>query len=389
MMSEKWPVKGIGEVLTIIRNGLNCKQNKSGDGTPISRIETISNAEINYEKVGYSEISEEHKEKFRLGKGDILFSHINSPIHVGKTALVTSDQELIHGINLLLFRTSDEVLPAYLNYYLIYIFKSGYWLQNCKQSVNQASVNQTDIKKVTLPIPTLQEQQRIVEILDVAFELIENWSSQIKQKSHNAKEIFHSAATNIFSQKGIDWEEKTLGEICEILDKLRKPITKKDRVFGEYPYYGASGIVDYVDGYIFDEKLILIGEDGAKWGSGENTAFAVEGKCWVNNHAHVIRPNRSIVLDNWLIYYLNITDLTEHITGLTVPKLNQGNLRGIQIPIAPLNQQQDAVEKLDLLFQNVALLIETYRSETESLIELKQSILQRAFSGKLTGGITA
>ena len=194
---------------------------------------------------------------------------------------------------------------------------------------------------------------------------------------------------NIFLQKGVDWTEKNLGEICEILDKLRKPITKKDRVSGEYPYYGATGIVDYVDGYIFDEKLILIGEDGAKWDSGENTAFAVEGKCWVNNHAHVIRPNRSIVLDNWLIYYLNISDLSEYITGLTVPKLNQGKLRGIKIPIAPLNQQQIIVDRLDSLSRDVALIGENYRCQIVSLIELKQSILKEAFEGKLTGGITA
>jgi len=94
------------------------------------------------------------------------------------------------------------------------------------------------------------------------------------------------------------WEIKTLGEICEVLDSKRKPITKRDRTAGEYPYYGATGILDYVHEYIFNEKLVLIGEDGAKWESGEWTAFIAEGKYWVNNHAHVIRPNRSIVLDN-------------------------------------------------------------------------------------------
>ena len=93
-----------------------------------------------------------------------------------------------------------------------------------------------------------------------------------------------------------------LGEICEILDRRRKPITKKDRIPGPYPYYGATGVLDYVEGYLFDEPLVLVGEDGAKWDAGENTAFAIDGKCWVNNHAHVLRTDRSIILDNWLIY---------------------------------------------------------------------------------------
>jgi len=178
------------------------------------------------------------------------------------------------------------------------------------------------------------------------------------------------------------WPLKPLGEICEILDKLRKPITKRDRVSGEYPYYGATGIVDYVNGYIFDEKLVLIGEDGAKWESGENTAFSVEGKCWVNNHAHVIRPNRNIVLDNWLIYFLNMSDLTEHITGLTVPKLNQGKLKAIQIPIPPLKEQQRIVSILDEIFENIQN--ETVQIENKLLSAkgLFQSKLESIFNAR-------
>ena len=80
------------------------------------------------------------------------------------------------------------------------------------------------------------------------------------------------------------WQNKKLGELCDILDNKRKPITQRDRISGEYPYYGATGILDYVQNYIFDERLVLIGEDGAKWGSGENTSFIADGKFWVNNH---------------------------------------------------------------------------------------------------------
>src|SRR5690606_11546886 len=119
------------------------------------------------------------------------------------------------------------------------------------------------------------------------------------------------------------WEWVRLGEIIEVLDNLRKPITKSSRTEGIYPYYGASGIVDFVDDFIFDEPLVLIGEDGAKWGKGDKTAFKIDGKTWVNNHAHVVRPLRTAITDSYLETYLVAADLSDYITGMTVPKLNQ------------------------------------------------------------------
>jgi len=176
------------------------------------------------------------------------------------------------------------------------------------------------------------------------------------------------------------WEVKTLGNLCDILDNQRKPITKCDRIAGEYPYYGATGILDYVENYIFDEKLVLVGEDGAKWASGENTAFSVDGKCWVNNHAHVLRPQRKSILDNWLIYFLNHSDLNKFVSGLTVPKLNQGNLREIEIPIPPLPEQQRIVAILDAAFASIA----TAKANTEQNLKnaraLFDSYLHEVFS---------
>ena len=150
------------------------------------------------------------------------------------------------------------------------------------------------------------------------------------------------------------WTSRPLGELCDVLDNIRKPVTKRDRVSGPYPYYGATGVQDYVADFLFDELLVLVGEDGAKWESGERTAFAVEGKCWVNNHAHVLRPHRDTVVDNWLIYHLNHSDLSEFVSGLTVPKLNQGNLREIPIPTPPLPEQRRIVGILDGAFAGIA-----------------------------------
>ena len=142
------------------------------------------------------------------------------------------------------------------------------------------------------------------------------------------------------------WHTVPLGEVCEVLDKFRKPVTKKDRTTGSFPYYGATGIVDYIDSFLFDEPLVLLGEDGAKWEAGALSAFAIDGKTWVNNHAHVLRPKRAQVLDPWLIFYLNSIDLSDYITGTTVPKLNQAQMKEIPIPLPPLKEQQAIVSVL-------------------------------------------
>ena len=183
------------------------------------------------------------------------------------------------------------------------------------------------------------------------------------------------------------WKTKKLGELCDILDSQRKPITKRDRTSGEYPYYGATGIVDYVGDFIFDEPLVLVGEDGAKWASGENTAFHVEGKCWVNNHAHVLRPHRKTVLDNWLVYHLNHSDLTEFVSGLTVPKLNQGNLREIPIPVPPLAEQQRIVGVLDEAFAGLATAQANAAKNLQNARALFESHLQSVFTQRGKGWV--
>jgi type I restriction enzyme S subunit len=178
-----------------------------------------------------------------------------------------------------------------------------------------------------------------------------------------------------------EWAVEPLGDLCDILDSMRKPVTKKDRVPGEIPYYGATGIQDYVAAHLFDEPLVLVGEDGAKWGAGENTAFAVSGKCWVNNHAHVLRPDRKKIIDNWLIYYLNATDLNEYVSGLTVPKLNQGSLRQITIPVPPLPEQRRIVAILDEAFEGIA----AAKGNAERILRNTREITDSATQALLAG----
>src|SRR3989344_4720915 len=158
---------------------------------------------------------------------------------------------------------------------------------------------------------------------------------------------------------------KKLGEDCDILDSKRKPVTKRARTPGPYPYYGATGVQDHVSEYLFDEDLILVGEDGARWGAGDNSAYKISGKTWVNNHAHVLRPHRNIVLDDWIIYFLNISDLSDYITGSTVKKLNQEKLRAIEIPLPPIAEQRKIVARLEKVLGKVKE-AKRLRAEAES-----------------------
>ena len=177
------------------------------------------------------------------------------------------------------------------------------------------------------------------------------------------------------------WTTKKLGEVCEILDSRRIPITRKDRKPGHVPYYGATGQVDSVADYIFNERLLLLGEDGADWSAGANSAFIIEGKSWVNNHAHVLRP-LDFVSDCWLMYYLNATDLNEWVSGTTVPKLNQRNMCDIPIPIPPLAEQKRIVAKIDAAFEKIDRLKANAEKNLANAKELFQSALDEAMRPK-------
>ncbi len=144
--------------------------------------------------------------------------------------------------------------------------------------------------------------------------------------------------------KGVEFRK--LGEVCEILDNRRIPIAKNKRNPGIYPYYGANGIQDYIDSYIFDGDFVLVGEDGSVINK-DNTPVVnwASGKIWVNNHAHVLQTKNELKL-KFLYFYLQTIDVSYCVAG-TPPKINQENLKQITIPIPPLEIQQEIVKILD------------------------------------------
>ena len=141
-----------------------------------------------------------------------------------------------------------------------------------------------------------------------------------------------------------------LKEIVSNHDNRRKALNAVERgnkkTNPQYPYYGANGIVDFIDEYIFDEELLCIAEDGGNWGYKQNCSYIVNGKYWVNNHVHVLKPKKNVEI-KYLMYYLNYTDLTSYITGTTRGKLTRTALDKIQINLPELEIQREIVIILD------------------------------------------
>ena len=138
-----------------------------------------------------------------------------------------------------------------------------------------------------------------------------------------------------------------LEDCCEILDSMRVPITATDRKEGPYPYYGANGVQDYVDNFIFDDELVLLAEDGGNFGSKTRPiAYRVSGKCWINNHAHVLKPKMGLNVD-FLCYSLMFYNTNGLVNGATRQKLTQTTMKKMMIPKLPLEKQMDIVNKLN------------------------------------------
>ena len=181
------------------------------------------------------------------------------------------------------------------------------------------------------------------------------------------------------------WEWCRLGKATICRDGDRVPVSSKEREDRAkiYDYYGASGVIDKIDDYLFDKPLLLIGEDGANLISRSTPiAFIAYGKYWVNNHAHVIDSLEFITL-KYLEIYINAIDLKSFVTGTAQPKLNQANLNQIPIMLPPLEEQERIVAKVDELFELIDELDSNKQELLENIFNIKNKVLQLAIQGKL------
>jgi type I restriction enzyme S subunit len=267
----------------------------------------------------------------------------------------------------------------------------GFYDYAVKTSAGSLSprTNWSHLANYEFPLPPVDEQRRIADLLWAADDSI----TLHQDLFENSQQLKKSYLANVF-QKGINhtkfkdtifgklpesWQILTVGEVCEFLDNVRVPLSSTERAKrkGVYPYYGASGIIDHVDGYLFDEPLILLGEDGANIiDRSTPLAFKVSGKIWVNNHAHVLRVKEGFEID-YVVEYLESISYAKYKTGTAQPKLNKENVSGIPLPVPPVDEQKEIAKNINALIETQ----ENLSSHIESLKTLKKSILSKTFSG--------
>lgn len=229
--------------------------------------------------------------------------------------------------------------------YLAYFFHSQHFFNQKRRLAHGTKVMEVTpdtLKSIQLPVPPLEVQREIVRILDnftfLTTELAAELAARQKQYEYYKVNLLleNNQSPNV-----------TLNDIAINRDSQRKPVTSSKRESGNIPYYGASGIVDYVKDYIFDGDYLLVSEDGANL-LARNTpiAFSIQGKTWVNNHAHILEFD-NYYTRRYVEFYLNSIDLTPYISGGAQPKLNQKNLNSIKIPLPVLQEQQRIVGILD------------------------------------------
>lgn len=278
-IAADWNAIKLGEehpkALLAIRNGITTQQNQDKGDYKISRIETISSGRIDETRVGFaSDLSKKDLEKYRIQRGDILFSHINSDPHLGKTGFADRDYEdLLHGMNLLLIRANPEVFEAeFLNRVFQYYRDIGVFISICNRSVNQSSINQAKLKSVEVPLPPIPEQKKIAYILSTVQRAIEAQERII----HSTTELKRALMQKLFTeglhnepQKQTEigpvpksWDVVELGCVAKIeRGKFSHRPRNEPRFYGGVYPFVQTGDVSNCDGHVRSYTQTL-NEDG-------------------------------------------------------------------------------------------------------------------------------
>lgn len=307
---------------------------------------------------------------------------------------------MITGAYDVLSRNNPKLTDGFLIYYFLYIddakrFKPLY--KGLRKTVPFDS-----FMSYKIPVPSIKEQNAIVSYLDTATAKIDAAIAQqqkmIDLLNERKQIIINRAVTKGLSpnakmkDSGVEW----IGEVPEEwqllpyrylfynLDKMRMPITadQRSRNNPQYDYYGASGVIDKIDFYNVDDKVLLIGEDGANLLMRNlPLIYKAEGKFWVNNHAHILKPIRDDY--DYLAYVMEAADYTLYITGSAQPKLSQSNLNCVKLPIPPISEQKQIVDYLSKRTGKIDEAIKESNNMISLLQERKQIIINEVVTGKV------
>ena len=342
------------------------------DAVAILRANNIQDDGLNFDDlvcVKKSKVSE----KQYIQKGDIVVcASSGSKNLVGKAVIANEDMEISFGAFCKVVRPK-KLMPSYVGHY----FQSPKYRNKISELAGGANINNIrneHIDELDIVIPIIDEQERISIELNKVGGLISLRKQQLSKLDELVKsrfiELFGDPITN-----PMGWELHRFDSLCENLDSRRKPITASERQAGIYPYYGASGIVDYVADYIFDEDILLVSEDGANLLMRSTPiAFSVSGKVWINNHAHVVRFEK-MSMQKYIEAFFSLIDVSDHITGSAQPKLNQAKLNAMMFPV-PSDDRLEAF--LQFVEQTDKSKFEIQKS-LEKLETLKKSLMQKYF----------
>ena len=386
-----WPMVWLGDV---------CEVQRGGSPRPIKDYLTDSPEGLNWIKIGDVEPAGKYitqtAEKIKtsglnktrkVSAGDFLLSNSMS---FGRPYILKIDGCIHDGW--LVLKGFSKTFTEDFFYYLLRSPIVQEQFDKLAHGSTVRNLNTDVVSRVSLPLPPLPVQREIVARLERELAAVEKMKKGFEALAETAKAEFKAELKEVFEglksgETGIGTdgtngtvETRRLGEICENLDCRRVPITKSDREVGKYPYYGASGIVDWVSGYIFDGDYLLVSEDGANLiARSTPIAFSVSGKIWVNNHAHILLfPD--LATQRFVEFYFASIKIDDFVTGAAQPKLTQNALNSIAIPLPSLTVQREVVARLDLAKARAEKL-ETKAREGVAVCEtMRKAILKEAFA---------
>ncbi|BAQ63203.1 type I restriction-modification system (plasmid) [Geminocystis sp. NIES-3708] len=403
-LPEGWQIKTLEELSEKITKGTTPTSigfQFTNEGINFIKVETISsNGQFINSKLAYiNSDCHEALKRSQLHKGDILFSIAGA---LGRTAIVTSKilpANTNQALAIIRLKSSDKIDK---NFILIAL-SSGFLLEQIEKNrggVAQQNLSLTQIKSFQIPIPPIEVQKRIVEILDEAFEGIDRAIALTKQNLLNARELFNSYLNNIFTNKGDDWVEKKLGDIANIYygytaKASQEPKGKKflritdiqnNKVdWTTVPYCDISD-EDYVKHKLRTGDIVF-----ARTGATTGKSFLVKNPPEAVSASYLIRLSikKIDIIPEFLILFFQTNEywnlINLGISGSAQGGFNASKLKTLNIPIPLKNSiQLNIINKLNKLSAEVARLEEIYQKKIELLEELKQSILERAFRGELT-----
>jgi type I restriction enzyme S subunit len=374
----EWPLVPLGEVLTLQRRWVKVD--------PLATYEEIGvrcfgkgifhKAPIDGSTLG-------NKRVLRIEPGDLVFNNVFA--WEGAVAVASKAEAGKIGSHRFVTYTVDQSRCS--ADYLRWFFRSEPGLDVLRRvSPGSAGRNRTmslgQLPKQVFPLPSLAEQQRLIEYLDTLSSRL-NEAKRLTQESSVGCRLFWKALSKL--ARDVPYATMPLEQVVEFLDGRRVPLSETERASrkGPYPYYGASGIIDNIDDYIFDEDLLLLSEDGANLiNRSTPIAFVASGKYWVNNHAHVLKPLPTIMSLRYLEYVLSDTDVSMFNYASAQAKLNQKNARQIGIPVPPLPEQERIVAYLDALGCKIKPVVELQVATGIELDALLPSVIARALNGE-------